>query len=185
MIKTLAYILGNIRKTHRWLVLSKIIKDNKVKSYVEVGVWRGDNIKRLLKLCPGVKLSGVDNYDYLNYRTGQEDKQVQMTAEEWESAKNRTLKLQKSKYYTHLLCNSIKGSEMFDDNSLDMVFIDAEHTYQGVKEDIEAWLPKVKPGGILVGHDYNIRFMGVVFAVNESLGVDEITVKPDIWIYKK
>jgi hypothetical protein len=45
-------------------------------------------------------------------------------------------------------------SELFEDNSLDFVYIDANHTYEGVKEDIKYWYPKVKPGGLLLGHDY-------------------------------
>lgn len=37
---------------------------------------------------------------------------------------------------------------------VDMVFIDADHSYEGCKGDIEAWLPNIKPGGILAVHDY-------------------------------
>jgi predicted O-methyltransferase YrrM len=53
---------------------------------------------------------------------------------------------------------------------LDFVFIDADHSYEGCKADIEAWFPKVKPGGLLSGHDYdNPDFpeFGVKRAVDE------------------
>ena len=54
------------------------------------------------------------------------------------------------------------------DNCLDMVFIDALHTYSGVISDIVNWLPKVKVGGIICGHDYGYhRFPGVKIAVDE------------------
>ncbi len=46
------------------------------------------------------------------------------------------------------------ASELFEDESLDFVYIDANHTYQGVKDDIKLWFPKVKKGGLLLGHDY-------------------------------
>lgn len=36
----------------------------------------------------------------------------------------------------------------------DMVFVDGEHSYEGCKADIEAWLPLIKPGGIIAVHDY-------------------------------
>jgi predicted O-methyltransferase YrrM len=41
-----------------------------------------------------------------------------------------------------------------EDKSLDFVYIDANHTYQAVKEDIRLWYPKVKSGGLIMGHDY-------------------------------
>jgi hypothetical protein len=52
----------------------------------------------------------------------------------------------------------IKTSEeaniLFEDESLDFVFIDANHTYDYVKQDLNLWYPKVKKGGIFSGHDY-------------------------------
>ena len=83
---------------------------------------------------------------------------------------------------------SIRGlskdvSEQFEDESLDVVFIDATHTYPAVKQDIQLWLPKVKTGGILAGHDYEPNFPGVVRAVDELLPNKEI--KSHCWIYHK
>lgn len=49
--------------------------------------------------------------------------------------------------------DSVSAAEQIEDNSLDFVFIDADHTYEGVKRDVEAWLPKVKGGGMVLGHD--------------------------------
>jgi len=66
---------------------------------------------------------------------------------------------------------SVKGAARFGDGEVDAVFIDADHLYLPCKADIEAWLPKVKPGGILAGHDYSPRHHpGVVSAVNEIFG---------------
>ena len=50
--------------------------------------------------------------------------------------------------------NSEIGASMFPDKSLDFVYIDANHAYEWVKKDIKAWLPKVREGGYLMGHDY-------------------------------
>jgi len=55
---------------------------------------------------------------------------------------------------TMIRCDSDTGSTLFEDNSLDFVYIDANHAYDYVKEDIELWFPKVKKGGYLLGHDY-------------------------------
>lgn len=51
--------------------------------------------------------------------------------------------------------DSVTAAAGFMDSSLDFVFIDADHSYEGVKADIEAWLPKLRPGGLLSGHDYD------------------------------
>jgi len=48
----------------------------------------------------------------------------------------------------------------FPNESFDMVYIDASHKYSSVIRDIRAWMPKVKVGGILAGHDYNTNWNG-------------------------
>ena len=60
--------------------------------------------------------------------------------------------------------------QLYEDRSLDLVFIDASHEYQDVRADVLAWRPKIKPGGILAGHDYNPMFPGVIQAVDEIFG---------------
>lgn len=62
---------------------------------------------------------------------------------------------------------SPKAAERFEDNSLDFIYIDAEHTYEAVKLDIPAWWSKLKKGGIMAGHDYSDNWPGVKKAVNE------------------
>ena len=50
--------------------------------------------------------------------------------------------------------NSKIASEIFEDESLDFVYIDANHAYDFVVEDIKLWFPKLKKGGVFSGHDY-------------------------------
>jgi predicted O-methyltransferase YrrM len=64
--------------------------------------------------------------------------------------------------------SSSNASNMFQDKSLDFVYIDAAHDYENVKKDILAWLPKVKNGGYIAGHDYRYDpNIGVYEAVND------------------
>lgn len=64
---------------------------------------------------------------------------------------------------------SVEASKTIKDLSLDFVYIDADHHYNNVLEDLYAWYPKVRKGGIISGHDYcrYLDFFGVIEAVNE------------------
>ena len=90
-------------------------------------------------------------------------------------------------YFIPLKTPSLEAAELFDNESLDFVFIDASHEYEDVKNDIRAWLPKIKPGGVLAGHDYYVDghdyFPGVKKAVNETLACVEAS--ENCWIFKK
>jgi predicted O-methyltransferase YrrM len=63
--------------------------------------------------------------------------------------------------------DSLEASKLYANKSLDFVFIDASHEYEDIKNDIIHWLPKVKIGGILAGHD--MVWPGVARAVSELI----------------
>jgi hypothetical protein len=64
---------------------------------------------------------------------------------------------------------SPNAAKKFKNQSLDGVYIDATHRYLDCKRDIRTWLPKIKRGGWIAGHDYSMEFPGVVLAVAEEL----------------
>lgn len=66
--------------------------------------------------------------------------------------------------------DSSDSAEQFEDGSIDAVWIDAAHGYEFVKRDIAAWMPKVKPGGLIGGDDFDRRCPGVTQAVLERFG---------------
>lgn len=68
--------------------------------------------------------------------------------------------------------DSVKAAGDFADRSIDFCFIDGSHAHPAVVADIKAWLPKVKPGGVLAGHDYSDQFVGVKHAVQDCFGED-------------
>lgn len=80
--------------------------------------------------------------------------------------------------------DSVESAKLFEDESLDFVFIDAGHRYEEVKADIEAWFPKVRKGGIVSGHDYvEYNDFGVIQAVDEFVK-DKYTLElteQDMW----
>lgn len=71
---------------------------------------------------------------------------------------------------------SIEAAKDFEDGSLDFVFIDADHSYEGCRADIAAWMPKIKPGGLLSGHDYD--HPDFPFGVKHA--VDELGLKVEL-----
>ena len=77
---------------------------------------------------------------------------------------------------------SVLAARTYPDRGLDFVFIDGEHTYEAVCEDIRAWLPKVKKGGILAGHDY--PHPPVKKATQDVLGVGVAKTSKRSWIYR-
>jgi predicted O-methyltransferase YrrM len=54
-------------------------------------------------------------------------------------------------YYNDLKMKSMEAVKLYEDESLDFVFIDASHEYEDVKDDITHWMLKVKDGGIISG----------------------------------
>lgn len=82
---------------------------------------------------------------------------------------------------------SVEASKLYQDQSLDFVFLDASHDYESVKEDIFAWYPKVKVGGKIGGHDYN--WDPVSAAVHDFLGKEGLYTDNDLhtpsWLIKK
>lgn len=75
---------------------------------------------------------------------------------------------------------SVPAAELIPDGYLDLCFVDADHTYDAVKADLAAWLPKVKKGGWISGHDYNhpeFPEWGVKRAVDEFAASHGLTIE--------
>jgi predicted O-methyltransferase YrrM len=78
-----------------------------------------------------------------------------------------------------LQADSVEGSSHFAAGSLDWVYIDADHSYRSVIADIRAWGPKLKPGGLISGHDYGRA--GVADAVRTLFPAPSVEVTASIW----
>jgi predicted O-methyltransferase YrrM len=79
--------------------------------------------------------------------------------------------------------DSLEASKDFADESCDAIFIDMDHSYESVINDIKHWWPKLKVGGIFAGHDY--QWEGVNKAVNEFFVSSDIIVSNQCWIILK
>ena len=154
----------------------------------EVGVYRGQLTEVLLGTLPHLFLTLVDPWrantapprtihgdDWLEYDQNQWDEIYADALTRIGPATNRCRIMRMM---------SEQAASQIEDKSLDFVYIDADHTYESVKQDIQLWQPKAKR--LIFGHDYggkNDRFgvWGVKRAVDEAFG-DRVQVRSGlIW----
>ena len=123
----------------------------------EIGVREGQYSEHLCKVIPGLELMCVDLWDAY-YHFGSDV-----------GAKTHKTALEKLEPYntTFIKQPSMDAVRDVPDESLDFVYIDADHRFDFVMQDIIEWSKKVRPGGIVSGHDYyRFRNAGVVPAVD-------------------
>lgn len=149
---------------------------------VEIGVAEGYYSSKVMELGQVHQIYGVDPYlPHQGYR----DYTRETTFNRLSSKAHA--RLDKYLNYEFIEEFSLEAAQQFDDESLDFVYIDGDHSYQAVMDDIEAWLPKVKPGGILAGDDYvktdrDKRFYDVIQAVDDYVEINRI---PTLYLYRK
>ena len=163
----------------------------------EIGVQEGIYSECILQNWKGKTLFSVDawkNFDageYIDISNRNDDEHILLYV-------NTTLRLRSFGERSIVWrMTSEQAAFAMPDNTLDFCYIDADHRYEAAKQDIELWLPKVKSGGIICGHDYVpdgnlynqadgslIGLFGVQRAVNEfaaSDGWDVHVTKSEDW----
>lgn len=161
-------------------ILSKLIAEHGLKIGAETGVGSGPTTDFLLKTHPELHWIGVDHFpDGFDLCDG-----TKMSPERQAGYRARYKDLVK-KYAPRLTWIDRpvpEAADQIEDGSLDLVFIDDDHTYEGCKAAILAWRGKVRPGGWLSGHDYcHDRFPGVGKAVDELVNGFALT-DDYVWI---
>ena len=155
---------GNV---YRWQTLARFVNTNGWRRGAELGVHDGVNYKYLINNCPNLHLIGVDLWNHNAYYNDMREFSIKHP-DRTDIIKDYTTEAAKTVY----------------DGSLDFVFIDADHGYEGCLRDIKAWDSKVRDGGIVFGHD--IHFPTVQKAVTEFYGENSWNVEDDfIWWVQK
>jgi len=160
---------------------------------VEVGVWKGKSVAYLaveiINSKKSIHIDAVDTWMGSEEHTNPDSQFYNKDLLENENWLYETF-LRNIEPVKHIITpvrlSSVNASELYDDNSIDVVFIDAAHDYESVKADIIAWYPKVKNGGYIAGHDYHHE--PVKNAVHEILSTKstiETSSEEDVWFLKK
>lgn len=130
--------------------LAGLLNELNFKIGVEVGVAAGEYSEVICRANPQMKVYGIDPYAP---QAGYRDYKRQSTFKRFhEEAKAR---LATCNNYEFRNIPSMEALTEFADESLDFVYIDANHQEPFVTQDITEWSKKVRPGGILAGHDYS------------------------------
>lgn len=142
--------------------LKHLIEANNFSTMVEVGIDTGKSTFYLLDNIPNLTIFAIDTDISKFYNNKIKEKY-----------KDRLVPMQGLSY---------EVADNIPDKSVDIVFIDADHSYDSVKKDIIKFTPKLKSKGLLTGHD--IDYPGVNKAVNEL--IKEFDVGPNyVWVKKR
>jgi len=138
----------NIEKINR-PIMAKCLYELGYKIGAEIGVAAGDHSKILLENNPDLTLYCIDPWKRVDGFRSYRD----ATLEEWRINAEKILKPYKNRCH-FMQTTSMNAVTRFKDHSLDFVYIDGAHDFKKIAMDICEWLKKVKPGGILYGHDF-------------------------------
>jgi cephalosporin hydroxylase len=168
------HFYGNIQGWFTWPSFYKdmVHKFPTGSSFIEVGSYKGQSLAYLIvEMINAGKIFNIIAVDSFAIEDGLFD------------IFNANLLPIKDKFSV-LYEDSTDASKEFENKSLDFVFIDANHLYECVLQDIKAWLPKIKDGGIIAGHDYSGAYPGVEQAVSEIFGdkVDKNYINELCWL---
>lgn len=180
--------MGAVMTKYHMVLLSAINRyAYNATSGAEIGVFKGETAKEMLIRLKGCDLYLVDPWcewpEGSSYR--ESDLMGKRTQAEWDQIYDTAVANIGDNPKAHIQrMTSEEASRLHNDKSLDFVFIDANHTYEHVKRDIELWLPKTRR--LIFGHDYgNYRdrtnLWGVRKAVDEIFGDKSILLERNIW----
>lgn len=138
-----------------------------VTSGAEIGVWEGSFARTICEVT-GAHLCAVDPWapqdGYL---------EVKNDRARLDRALTKTRAALQPFHHQIVKATSLEAARKMQDRSLDFVYIDGNHLRDHVLADLAAWVPKVKPGGIIAGHDYKVYPHKPFIQVREA--VDEYT----------
>lgn len=137
----------------------------------ELGIFDGRTFLYLLENCPNLSMTGVDVWDmpgFVEGATKSGERCFCPYCTETRAARSaRTVSQMKAEFFIRVARYPLRSTVYIEpttraalrvpDGALDFVFIDGDHSTEGVGGDIAAWRAKVRPGGRVIGHDANMK----------------------------
>lgn len=153
---------------------------------VEIGVFEGTFSKQIQDIINPSKLYMIDLFSGI-CDSGNEDGNFVVKRDLNQCYNNLKEYVQDKPNLVLIKGNSMDILKSFEDNSVDMVYIDGDHSYEGCKRDLEISFQKVKSGGWIMGHDYemNMRKTRNYYDFGVKKAVDEFCEKRNQTIYAK
>jgi len=144
----------------------------------EIGCYYGESTLMWASSEKITKIYAIDPWqDFYDINDGASQKgnmaEVEKTFDENTSAINKIIKVKQK---------SLEAAQHIENNSLNFVYLDGSHKYEDVVNDIITWIPKIKKGGILAGHD--IMWRDVALAVQKTIGNPDFTFSDTSWTKK-
>ncbi len=142
----------------------------------EIGIWGGKVSRHLLTTYPELTMTCVDPFKVYPSEIYSANTCTYKKQEKFDRLYSTLVKEFDEKFPSRarwIRKPSIEAAEEVEDGTLDFVFIDGNHAYEYVKADILVWRPKLRPGGILCGHDINYR--QIKRAVRKTIGREKRT----------
>jgi len=164
--------------------LAKKLAKINCKVFAEIGVWEGETTSTILEKGFLSEYWAVDQWR--SYIAQQPRMRWTSDFDKWDEYYLDVCKLMLKFPELRIIKESSNvASKLFPIRYFDVIFIDADHAYKSVLDDIANWLPLVKKGGILCGDDWVPGHPGVRKAVIKSLGIDKVKVdKFRMWWYR-
>jgi predicted O-methyltransferase YrrM len=167
----------NGRICHHWIrILYRICEKFDIKNYMEIGVHNGSSMSYIVRHSSPKKCIGVDLWEDFKQRCYAKDKlSMQRTANNINknNISNSRIHLIKSDSTSQKTLENV--TKILGNELLDLLFVDGDHSYEGIKNDIEKYSGLIKPGGFLVVDDYNqklypqiVRYMDEFLSKNPS-----------------
>lgn len=157
------------------MLVEHIARDNM--TVVEVGSWKGKSTSVLAETIQkhNGKVFAVDHWE------GDEGTWNKPVAETYDifAIFRRNMRLLGLEDIVHpLVMASEVAFSLFADESLDLIFLDGDHKYKGFKQDLENWLPKLKKGGIICGHDCEGKYSNYPEEIKRAIdaNLDKVTI---------